>query len=155
RHRRQSPRNRHRARPVPALSSPGQRDHRCPRPPECASAGPPPRSVRPRLSGTIAAVGGPKWDFFLGGPPGGPWVGQGKISFCPWFVAEETTLPLEQDLSPAARLLSLLDHLDLGVAHVATQMPGDIADLAAGFASRLGGVVLCVPNRLDPEPFER
>ena len=34
-------------------------------------------------------------------------------------------------------------------------MSGDIAGLAAGFASRLGGVVLCVPSRLDPPPFER
>ena len=54
----------------------------------------------------------------------------------------------------SARLLSLWDHLGLGVAHVATQMPGDIAALAADFPSRLGGVVLCVPTRLDPAPFE-
>jgi len=52
------------------------------------------------------------------------------------------------------RLLSFWDHLGLGVAHVATQMPGDIADFAAAFPSRLGGVVLCVPTRLDPAPFE-
>jgi ubiquinone/menaquinone biosynthesis C-methylase UbiE len=32
-------------------------------------------------------------------------------------------------------------------------MPGDIAGLAAGFGSRLGGIVLCVPTRLDPVPF--
>jgi ubiquinone/menaquinone biosynthesis C-methylase UbiE len=51
------------------------------------------------------------------------------------------------------RLLSLWDHLGVDVAHVATQMPGDIADLAAAFPSRLGGVVLCVPTRLDPAPF--
>ena len=60
----------------------------------------------------------------------------------------------DTDLSPTARLLSLLDHLGIRVAHVATQMPGDIAGLAAGFASRLGGVVLCVPSRLDPPPFD-
>ena len=60
----------------------------------------------------------------------------------------------EADLSPTARLLSLWDHLGIGVAHVATQMPGDIAGLAAGFPSRLGGVVLCVPSRLDPAPFD-
>ena len=51
------------------------------------------------------------------------------------------------------RLLSLWDHLGLRVAHVATQMPGDIAALAADSPSRLGGVVLCVPTRLDPAPF--
>jgi SAM-dependent methyltransferase len=51
------------------------------------------------------------------------------------------------------RLLSLWDHLGLGVAHVATQMPGDIADLVAAFPARVGGVVLCVPTRLDPAPF--
>jgi ubiquinone/menaquinone biosynthesis C-methylase UbiE len=62
-------------------------------------------------------------------------------------------LPLDEDLSPTARLVSLWDHLGLGAAHVATQMPGDIAGLAAGFPSRLGGIVLCVPTRLDPEPF--
>ncbi len=60
----------------------------------------------------------------------------------------------EADLSPTDRLLSLWDHLGIGVAHVATQMPGDIARLAAGFPSRLGGVVLCVPSRLDPAPFD-
>lgn len=55
--------------------------------------------------------------------------------------------------SPAERLIALWDHLGLGVAHVATQMPGDIADLAARFPARLGGVVLCAPTRLDPGPF--
>src|SRR5258708_39981727 len=57
------------------------------------------------------------------------------------------------DLSLTARLISLWDHLGIGVAHVATQMPGDIAGLASGFAARLGSVVLCVPSRLDPVPF--
>src|SRR6266851_1541991 len=60
----------------------------------------------------------------------------------------------DTDSSPTARLLSLWDHLGIRVAHVATQMPGDIAGLAARFASRLGGVVLCVPSRLDPPRFE-
>jgi SAM-dependent methyltransferase len=61
----------------------------------------------------------------------------------------------DMDSSPTARLLALWNHLGIRVAHVATQMSGDIAGLAAGFASRLGGVVLCVPSRLDPPPFER
>src|SRR5260370_40698792 len=60
----------------------------------------------------------------------------------------------DTDSSPTARLLSLWDHLGIRVAHVATQMPGDIAGLAARFASRLGGVVLCGPSRLHPPPFE-
>ena len=57
------------------------------------------------------------------------------------------------DLTPTERLLSLWDHLGIGVAHVATQMPGDIAGLAGDFGARLGGIVLCVPTRLDPAGF--
>lgn len=59
----------------------------------------------------------------------------------------------DESLSPTERLIALWDHLGLGVAHVATQMPGDIAGLAAGHPERLGGVVLCTPTRLDPAPF--
>ncbi len=56
-------------------------------------------------------------------------------------------------MTPTERLLALWDYLGIGAAHVATQMPGDIAGLAAGFGSRLAGVVLCVPTRLDPLAF--
>jgi ubiquinone/menaquinone biosynthesis C-methylase UbiE len=56
-------------------------------------------------------------------------------------------------MTPTERLVALLDHLGIGVAHVATQMPGDIAGLASGFGARLGGIVLCVPTRLDPAAF--
>src|SRR5262245_48365597 len=56
-------------------------------------------------------------------------------------------------MTPTERLVALLDHLGIGVAHVATQMPGDIGGLASGFGARLGGIVLCVPTRLDPAPF--
>ena len=56
-------------------------------------------------------------------------------------------------MTPTERLLALWDHLGLRAAHVATQMPGDIAGLAAGFGSRLAGTVLCVPTRLDPVAF--
>lgn len=56
-------------------------------------------------------------------------------------------------MTPTDRLLALWDHLGIGAAHVATQMPGDIAGLAAGFGSRLAGIVLCVPTRLDPASF--
>ncbi len=56
-------------------------------------------------------------------------------------------------MTPTERLLALWDHLGIGAAHVATQMPGDIAGFAAGFGSRLAGIVLCVPTRLDPVSF--
>ena len=52
-----------------------------------------------------------------------------------------------------SRLLALWDHLGLGAAHVATQMPGDIAGMAQAAPERLGSVILCVPARLDPTPF--
>src|SRR5215831_4630787 len=51
------------------------------------------------------------------------------------------------------RLTSLMQHLQLDAACFATQIPGDIADLAAQFPERVAGVVLCVPTRLDPRPF--
>lgn len=51
------------------------------------------------------------------------------------------------------RLLALMDHLGLKAAHVATQMPSDIADLASEHPERIAGAVLCVPTRLDPAPF--
>jgi SAM-dependent methyltransferase len=55
--------------------------------------------------------------------------------------------------STAARLVALLDHLGLARAHVATQIPADIAELAASHPERLGGIVLCAPVRLDLAPF--
>ncbi|MBV8406542.1 MAG: methyltransferase domain-containing protein [Alphaproteobacteria bacterium] len=62
-------------------------------------------------------------------------------------------VPAYQESALADRLLALWDHLGLGVAHVATQMPGDLADFVRASPSRLGGVVLCAPTRLDPAPF--
>ncbi len=53
----------------------------------------------------------------------------------------------------AERLITLMDHLGLARAHVATQMTGDVAGLAATAPERMGGLVLCVPSRLDPTPF--
>ena len=41
----------------------------------------------------------------------------------------------------------------LARAHVATQIPGDIAGLAASHPERLAGIVLCAPVRLDRAPF--
>lgn len=62
-------------------------------------------------------------------------------------MAADEALPLPW------RLVALLDHLGIGAAHLATQMTGDVAGLAAEAPARLGGVVLCVPTRLDPGPF--
>ena len=59
----------------------------------------------------------------------------------------------EADLSPTERLTMLMDHLGLGVAHFGTPIPRDISGMAAEYPKRLGGVVLCVPSRLDPAPF--
>src|SRR4051812_12506110 len=55
--------------------------------------------------------------------------------------------------SATDRLIALLDYLDIGRAHVATQIPSDIAGLALTHPERLGGIVLCTPVRLDPAPF--
>jgi SAM-dependent methyltransferase len=56
-------------------------------------------------------------------------------------------------MTVAERLRALWDHLGLAAAHVATQMPGDVADFARAHPDRLAGVLLCVPSRLDPAPF--
>ena len=64
-----------------------------------------------------------------------------------------TLAPVTNDLALTERLAALWDHLGLRRAHVATQMPGDLAAFAAASADRVGGLVLCVPSRLDPAPF--
>jgi SAM-dependent methyltransferase len=56
-------------------------------------------------------------------------------------------------LSPADRLVALMDHLGLGTAHFGTPIPRDISGMAAEHPERLAGIVLCVPSRLDPAPF--
>ncbi len=53
----------------------------------------------------------------------------------------------------AARLAAVWDHLELDTAHVATQMPGDIAGLVAAAPGRIAGLVLCAPTRLDAVPL--
>ena len=58
-------------------------------------------------------------------------------------------------MQTAERLNALMDHLGVEVAFFATQVPGDVADLAWGRPERIKGLVLCVPTRLDPRPFER
>ena len=60
---------------------------------------------------------------------------------------------MDQNLTLTARLLALWDHLGLTAAHVATQMPGDVAELARIHPDRIAGLLLCVPSRLDPTPF--
>jgi len=55
--------------------------------------------------------------------------------------------------SLSQRLVALFDHLGLGRAHVASQIPADLADFTARHPERVGGVVLCAPVRLDPTPF--
>jgi ubiquinone/menaquinone biosynthesis C-methylase UbiE len=63
-------------------------------------------------------------------------------------------MSLDEAVRPTReRLLALWDHLGIGSAHVASQVPADIADFAAHHPERVGGVVLCVPTRLDPAPF--
>src|SRR5207248_3027466 len=57
------------------------------------------------------------------------------------------------EMPPAARLIALLDHLGIAKAHIATQIPADIAGLAMEHAEQIGGIVLCTPVRLDPAPF--
>jgi SAM-dependent methyltransferase len=59
-----------------------------------------------------------------------------------------------ENMSPTERLVALMDHLDLDTAHFATSIPRDISGLVAQYPERLAGVVLCVPSRLDPAPFE-
>ena len=53
----------------------------------------------------------------------------------------------------AQRLVALLDHLGIARAHIASQIPGDIAGLAMAHPERLSGIVCVTPVRLDPAPF--
>ncbi|HEX3862992.1 MAG TPA: methyltransferase domain-containing protein [Stellaceae bacterium] len=53
----------------------------------------------------------------------------------------------------ASRLVALLDHLGIGRAHFATQIPSDLAEFVTAHPGRVGGVVLCAPVRLDPAAF--
>jgi hypothetical protein len=58
-------------------------------------------------------------------------------------------------VTPTDRLVSLLDHLGVGRVHIASQIVGDMAGLAAEYPDRIGGIVCVTPVRLDPVPFER
>jgi len=59
----------------------------------------------------------------------------------------------EDNLSPADRLVALMDHLGVGTAHFGTAIPRDISGMAVEHPERLAGIVLCVPSRLDPAPL--
>jgi hypothetical protein len=48
-----------------------------------------------------------------------------------------------------------MEHLGIEAAFFATQVPGDVVDLAWGRPGRIKGLVLCVPMLLDARPFER
>jgi ubiquinone/menaquinone biosynthesis C-methylase UbiE len=56
-------------------------------------------------------------------------------------------------MTEAERLLALWDHLGVARAHIAAQVPGDIAGFVAEHPDRVGGLALVVPVRLDAEPF--
>jgi SAM-dependent methyltransferase len=60
---------------------------------------------------------------------------------------------MSQQPSLTERLISLFDHFGLTTAFVATQMSGDVADLARRWPERIAGLLLCTPSRLDPAPF--
>jgi ubiquinone/menaquinone biosynthesis C-methylase UbiE len=56
-------------------------------------------------------------------------------------------------VNTADRLVALFDHLGVTRAHIAAQLPGDVAGLVAAHPERVGGIVLCAPLWLDAEPF--
>jgi len=51
------------------------------------------------------------------------------------------------------RLRAVFDAFGLERAHIATQLPGDIATLAEQARDRISGIVLLAPPRIDPLPF--
>ena len=60
---------------------------------------------------------------------------------------------MAEPMSTAARLIALMNHLGIEKAHLATQVPADVGEFARMAAERIGGLVLCVPTRLDTAPF--
>lgn len=62
-------------------------------------------------------------------------------------------MPDQNEPTVTERLLALWEHIGIGAAHVAAQMPGDIAGLARDHPERIAGLVLCAPSRLDAAPF--
>ena len=60
---------------------------------------------------------------------------------------------MTQEPTPADRLISLWDHLGLKSAHVAAQMPIDIASLVRACPDRIAGLLFCAPIGIDPIPL--
>lgn len=58
-----------------------------------------------------------------------------------------------RDQALTERLLSLWDHLGVGAAHVATQLPDEIAGLARRHGERIAGLALCEAIGVDAEAF--
>ena len=58
------------------------------------------------------------------------------------------------DRTLTERLVALLDHLGLPAAHMATQIPADVAGLALAHPERIAGLVFCTPTRLDASSFD-
>ncbi len=56
-------------------------------------------------------------------------------------------------MTPTDRLVALFDHLGVGRVHIASQIVGDMAGLAATHPERVGSIVCVTPVRLDPVPF--
>ncbi|MEZ5852548.1 MAG: methyltransferase domain-containing protein [Hyphomicrobiaceae bacterium] len=61
---------------------------------------------------------------------------------------------MSDEPTTADRLGALLDHLGLARAVFATQMPGDLAEFASRSPEQIAGVILTVPARLEPSPFQ-
>jgi SAM-dependent methyltransferase len=57
------------------------------------------------------------------------------------------------DPSLSDRLIAVWDYFGVREAFVATQVPTDLAELAARQPERIAGAAFCAPNRLDPRPF--
>lgn len=58
------------------------------------------------------------------------------------------------DLTLPQRIIAVLDALGIQRAHVATQVSGDIAALAANHSGRLAGVALVAPSRVEAAKFQ-
>lgn len=55
--------------------------------------------------------------------------------------------------SVADRLDGLFEHLGLGQAFIATQMPGDIAEFCASRSNHVAGLALIIASRINPAAF--
>ena len=57
---------------------------------------------------------------------------------------------VEANLSPADRLVQVLDHLGIERAHFAASMLADVMDFAQTHSERIASLTLVCPPRLDP-----